>query len=210
MKKLTFLLLIVSVLFLEACKKDELTLGLRNLGHLALGDFIEMLPIDTAKAYNFAVYKNELGEEKRMEMEWFELEGEGSQGTSIFSFEQVNIQYYDPEDSSYQLSVIAAGGLNVPAQRLFRSLGVRILSSRMVVASIFIDEDQEDNDNIIQRFRPSLQIRDQVFENIYEGKWPEESVPNTSFQELYYNTCLGIVAFEVWNDTLWVLDRYER
>lgn len=210
MKKLTFLLLIATVILLDACKKEELMPGPRNLGHLELGDFIEMIPIDTAKTYKYAVYKNERGDDKRMEIEWFELEREGSYGTSIFSFEQVNIQYYDPEDATYQLSVIAGGGLDAPAQTLFRSLGVRILSSRMVAASINIDDNREDNDSLLQRFRPSLQIRDQVFENIYEGKWPEESMPNTSFQELYYNTRLGIVAFEGWNDTLWVLDRFER
>lgn len=209
MMKKIFLFSCLAFLLLEGCKKDPIVLGPIDLGYLALGDFIEMMPIDTAKTYSFAVYKNEQGEEKRLQMEWFELEREKSAGTTSFTHEQVNIQYYDADDASYQLSIVAGGGLNSIDNTLYKILVVSITSNLMLTPMMPIYEDRFDLIPGLRFFYSSLQLGVYSFENVYAVKL-SDGVPNTSFQELYYSTQLGIVAFEGWNDTLWVLDRYER
>jgi len=205
------LLLIASLLLCTTCKKGKVEDSQNIEGnHLCISSIMEYLP-DAYKNERTLVYKNQAGEIRKLHIAFEEHLTEQTYERQLYTTDSFEGTIYDPAMADF--SIVLTGSANFDHgenNSVVKALSVILMpfnESGSLFACIYFEDGQPYIPPITSEdfFRESIELHSQTFQNIFYTTTHQYEV----YDELYFNSDVGVVAFRDGEDVLWVFERFE-
>lgn len=196
-------ILLCAVLFTVSCSdSNDNLLPDDQLPDFNLDEVRHFIP-DIYKESSKAIYINAEGEEKIFEIDYSEEMVDGKFMDKTFQFERIPIEITNDDYPKTSLYILGTGNYTrldyyhtyvVCGISPFGPPGIRPTLTMGIEGPLAAPLEEEKI------------LLDRTFRQVYRSDGLEE---NDAFSEMFYTAAEGIVGFRDFENTLWVLDRYE-
>ena len=203
-----YLSMILIFLWFSSCTTDENpnSGGIPDkLPALNVDAVVQFMPLDIYRNASEIIFKNENDQFKIMIPSVEELDQSVRFDNQIpYDTKQVNLTLKESLNDNYTINMQANASystISTPIQFLFGSIFSAVNAG--ITPTIRINQKMEPELNT--QFSESLELLGNTYDNVYYNLIFSET--NTSYEQFFYNSTQGFVAFKDENNELWVLDQ---
>jgi len=204
----TRVLILFSYLLMISCSKDQDTikeLDTTNLNFVKYEQILSTINLDLFKKNSKVIFKNELGSEKILEINFSDSSQKQSVNGKEITLPKVAVNYYESADTKYALYFYVATNItkNGTSQNanFSSSIFTNLIKFKPAVGFDHL------GDPFFCIYNQNKLLLGKTFESVYSSFPSDEYM---IFSELHYSKSLGIVGFRDENNELWVFDRFEK
>ena len=195
-----------SMFFLSACEKDKPTNSPAETVDIKLEKVIHYLPIDKFKQNSVAVFVNQDGDEKTLNISITEDVAEKVIDGKPYKAERIRLQYSDPDNSHYTPDIVASANYtSAGVYNEYVSCTLYTSVHNGFLPQITIDDNGE---ALFSGYYETYSILDKEFINVFASLVPPDL--QNSFSKIYYTVEDGVIGFEGEKGIIWVFKKFKK
>jgi hypothetical protein len=196
---------------LAGCEKDHVDINEKpsptdELITIAVDDLRSLVPLQLFKAYNKSVVINKDGDIREFNIDAVETYVDKTTDGIAYQAESISFTYIDPLNSSYLLIFEATGNYAPGSHDVFRFISCETFATINHGYSAVVVLDGHGIPQFAAKHDTVLTLLNNTFSDVSHNN---ENPSIEHFSKVYYSPSQGIVAFNGYNNELWVLESFE-
>lgn len=178
------------------------------VSHITIDEVLSYIP-DELKNKTLVVFKDESGNEKKLETSFIEDVKQRTEHGASYTREIFTIRYFSADEPYFRME-LTGQGLYSSKLEIKKDLNAMLMPMNPSgSSSVTIEfENGQPVVSMFSTFKENIELNGKAFKNVFFSN--SSLTPYDSYSEISVNSTEGVVTFRDETNTLWVFDRFEQ